>query len=206
MADIAQIVKHEGDKRFIHPIKKIFPKYYPIANENSKILILGSFPSKDWVNGGFYYGSLRNSFWKLIVRIFDKQFSDLSSFCYCQIGKGSKIDDYVKTMEPDNKAELLLNNNIALWDIIDECNSNTGDWPSEDDKITQQIPNDILSFLDKHKKIQKVLFTGRTSLKKKIAKKIESEYPRKIEVDYLPSPTIRVISRGKYIEKWRELL
>jgi G:T/U-mismatch repair DNA glycosylase len=84
--------------KFVHPIKKKYPKFYPVADENSKILILGSFPSEDWEAGGFYYGSRRNRFWHLIVRLFDKQFRDSSSVCYSEIEKDSKIDAFVSAM------------------------------------------------------------------------------------------------------------
>ncbi|MBP5706106.1 MAG: DNA-deoxyinosine glycosylase, partial [Spirochaetales bacterium] len=47
----------------IHP----FP---PLFNDESKILILGSFPSVKSRENQFYYGNPQNRFWKLISAIF----------------------------------------------------------------------------------------------------------------------------------------
>jgi len=193
-----------------HPIKK-YPQYYPIIDENSRLLILGSFPSKDWASGGFYYGSDRNRFWHLIVRFFHDGFKNkYSSLNKSQIINGSEIDAYVSDMMPEQKAQLLLNNNLALWDIIDECNSKTKEHPSKDTDIIDPIFNDILDLLKRYEGIQKVLFTGSGCLKKKMAENIKSailkkEIRRDIDVGFLPAPA-RVIWRGGNIEKWRELL
>ena len=190
---------------FIHPMKK--SKYYPISDNNSKILILGSFPSEKWDDGGFYYGSSRNRFWHLIVGIFEERFSDTNSFSYKQIKAGSKIDNYVKNMECDDKEKLLLKNNIALWDIVDECNSETGKWPSSDDNIEKGFTqNDIFEILEANKKINKVIFTGSSKLKQYIANKIKSEFGEKIEIECLPSPTAWVISRYDNVKRWQNLL
>ena len=68
--DCSELSKHGGSLHCVtatllseiweHPIKdeKEFPNYYPIVEDGkSRILILGSFPSKDWKYRGFYYGS-----------------------------------------------------------------------------------------------------------------------------------------------------
>ena len=75
-----------------HPIK-------PFYNENSRILILGSFPSVKSREQMFFYGHPQNRFWTVIARIF-----------------GSIVP---KTIE--EKKEILLVNNIALWDVIASC-------------------------------------------------------------------------------------
>ena len=48
----------------IHPIS-------PVYDEESKILILGSFPSVKSREAGFFYGHPRNRFWKVIAAVFD---------------------------------------------------------------------------------------------------------------------------------------
>ena len=48
----------------VHPLK-------PLYDENSKILILGSFPSVKTREYGFFYGHPQNRFWKLMEKLFD---------------------------------------------------------------------------------------------------------------------------------------
>ena len=48
----------------VHPLS-------PLYDENSKILILGSFPSVKTREYGFFYGHPQNRFWKLMEKLFD---------------------------------------------------------------------------------------------------------------------------------------
>jgi hypoxanthine-DNA glycosylase len=43
----------------------------PIYDENSRILILGSFPSVRSREENFYYGHPQNRFWKLLANLYD---------------------------------------------------------------------------------------------------------------------------------------
>lgn len=82
-----------GDyETIIHPID-------PIYDENSKILILGSFPSVKTRSYGFFYGNKQNRFWKVLEIIFN-----------------NPIEDNI-----ESKKEFLHRHNIALWDVIYKC-------------------------------------------------------------------------------------
>ena len=52
-------------------MEKITHPFKPIIDENSEILILGSFPSVISRENDFYYGNKRNRFWTLLSKIFD---------------------------------------------------------------------------------------------------------------------------------------
>jgi hypoxanthine-DNA glycosylase len=93
----------------------------PIYNENSKILILGSFPSVKSREQQFFYGHKQNRFWKVLAQILE-----------CPIPN-----------DIEEKKKMLLNNNIALWDVIASC-SITG---SSDASITDVVPNDLSPIL-----------------------------------------------------------
>ena len=71
----------------------------PLFDANSKVLVLGSFPSVKSRAEGFYYGNKQNRFWKTLCQAFDVPL--------------------VVTVE--EKKQLCLNNGIALWDIVDSC-------------------------------------------------------------------------------------
>lgn len=76
--------------------EKTFP---PEADENSKILILGSFPSPLSFASGFYYGHPQNRFWPMLAEI---------------LGAAAP-----QTVE--EKKSLLKNAHIALWDVLETC-------------------------------------------------------------------------------------
>lgn len=94
----------------------------PIYDSNSKILILGSFPSVKSREEGFFYGHKQNRFWKVIAKIFNTQLP-------------TTIED---------KKKVLLENRVALWDVIASCNI-TG---SSDSSIKDAVPNDLTEILN----------------------------------------------------------
>ena len=55
-----------GAEIVIHPIK-------PVFDENSEILILGSFPSVKSREQVFFYAHPQNRFWKVIAALFDEK-------------------------------------------------------------------------------------------------------------------------------------
>lgn len=115
----------------VHPIS-------PVFDENSRILILGSFPSVKSREEGFFYGHPQNRFWKVVSAVYGKETP--------------------KTVE--QKCEFLLSNNIALWDVIGSCEI-TG---SADSSIKNVTPNDLRLILDKSP-IKKIFVNGRTAEK-----------------------------------------
>ena len=73
--------------------------FEPVYSKDSKLLILGSFPSVKSRKVDFYYGNKQNRFWKTVCAFFN--------------------EDIPETRE--DKIAFLLRRNIALWDIVTEC-------------------------------------------------------------------------------------
>lgn len=73
--------------------------FEPVFDENSEVLILGSFPSVKSRAEGFYYGNKRNRFWNLLREYFKTDFGD----------------------DIQSKTEFLLSHGIALWDVVARC-------------------------------------------------------------------------------------
>lgn len=95
--------------------------FEPIYNNESKILILGSFPSVKSRENNFYYGHPQNRFWKVISNI-------------------------VNEKEPiiiEEKKKLLLDNHIAIWDVIASCSIQG----SSDSSIKDVVVNDFTDIL-----------------------------------------------------------
>ena len=78
--------------RIIHPLK-------PLYDENSKVLILGSFPSVKTREYGFFYGHKQNRFWKIMEILFETTL----------------------TRDIDERKYFLLGHHIALYDSIYAC-------------------------------------------------------------------------------------
>ena len=112
--------------------------FQPIYNINSKILILGTFPSVKSRETQFYYGHPQNRFWKVIAGVFQ-----------CEIPQTN-----------EEKKQMLFNNNIAIWDVIESCDI-VG---SSDSSIQNVIPND-LSIILNHSNIKKIYANGKTAAK-----------------------------------------
>lgn len=95
----------------------------PIYDENSKILILGSFPSVKSRENNFYYAHLQNRFWKVLAYLTKE-----------------KLPNSIT-----EKKELLLKHNIALWDVINSCQI----IGSSDSSIKEVVTNDLQLIIGK---------------------------------------------------------
>ncbi|MCC8061533.1 MAG: DNA-deoxyinosine glycosylase [Clostridiales bacterium] len=97
-------------------------EFEPVYDRHSRILILGSFPSVKSRETSFYYGHPQNRFWKLLAALTGQ--------------------DMPETIE--EKTRFLLENRIALWDVVEECDI----LGSSDLSIRNVIPNDINRILE----------------------------------------------------------
>ena len=110
----------------------------PLYNKNSKILILGSFPSVKSREQMFFYGHPQNRFWKVISAVF-----------------GTNTPETI-----EEKKNFLYSKNIALWDVIASCDI-TG---SSDSSIKNVVPNDLTEIL-KNADIKQIFVNGKTAEK-----------------------------------------
>ncbi|MCR5348797.1 MAG: DNA-deoxyinosine glycosylase [Bacilli bacterium] len=106
----------------------------PYFDSESRILILGSFPSVLSRAKNFYYGHPVNRFWPLLSHFFDIPIPN----------------------DIDGKKKILKDIHIALYDVIDECDI-TG---SSDVSIKNPILTDISSILSESS-VQKILLNGK---------------------------------------------
>ena len=113
----------------IHP-------FDPIYDENSRILILGTFPSVRSREVQFYYGHPRNRFWKTLAALLQA--------------------DFPQTVE--EKIRFLKTHHIALWDTCAACDIDG----SADATIRRTVPNDIRPIL-KTADIRAIFCGGKTA-------------------------------------------
>ena len=108
----------------------------PIYDENSRVLILGSFPSVKSRETAFYYGNPRNRFWTVLSATFGEPLP--------------------RTVE--DKKRLCLSHGVALWDIVESCEIEG----SLDANIRDYRTADLSQVLKKAP-IEKILCNGQTS-------------------------------------------
>lgn len=108
-------------------------EFEPICDNNSKILILGTFPSVKSREASFYYGHPRNRFWKVI----------------------SALTAFPEPLTIEEKEQMLLDSGIAVWDVIKSCDI----IGSSDSSIKNVVPADIAGLLKKYE-IQQIFTNG----------------------------------------------
>lgn len=107
--------------------------FAPVFNEDSRVLILGSFPSVKSRETSFYYGNKQNRFWKMICGYF-----------------GETIPETI-----EGKKEFLLRRKIALWDMATACEiQGSSDASVRNAKIAD------LSVVLRRANIEKILLNG----------------------------------------------
>ncbi|MBQ8163476.1 MAG: DNA-deoxyinosine glycosylase [Clostridia bacterium] len=155
----------------------IYHQIPPVYDKDSKILILGSFPSVKSRENMFFYGHGQNRFWQVTSTVFEAPLP--------------------KSIE--EKREFLLKNHIAVWDVIGSCDIQG----SSDSSIKNVTPNDIGMILNTAD-IKNIYVNGKTA-EKYYNKYIKNKIGR--EAICLPStsPANASWTLHKLIEKWREI-
>lgn len=108
--------------------------FAPISKNDATILILGTMPGEQSLKLQQYYGHARNNFWKIMFLLFDENPSD----------------NYKEKMN------LLTQNKIALWDVLEACEREG----SLDSAIKMEVANDFKTFLKQHPNIKHIYFNG----------------------------------------------
>ena len=111
----------------------------PLIDERSRVLVLGSFPSKQSLEKREYYGNRQNHFWPIMGILFA----------------------FEPQMPYADRAAALLAKSVGVWDVIAEC-SREG---SGDDAIQDATANALSSLLRDHPNVRQIAFNGGTALR-----------------------------------------
>jgi len=150
-----------------------------IYNENSKILILGTMPSPKSRVLGSPYANPQNVFWKTIAEVLDKAEPE-------------------KT--PEARRTFLLENRIALWDVLKSCDIKG----ASDAHIQNAVVNDFREVFQTAD-IQKVFTTGKAATKY-FNQFCAETYGRVAE--YLPSTSsanCAMHRKPEFLEEWKKI-
>ena len=150
----------------------------PIFDKNSKILILGSFPSVKSREVNFFYGHPQNRFWKVLAKIMQEEVPE--------------------TVE--EKKVFLLKNQIAVWDVIQSCDI-VG---SSDSSIKNVVAND-LSIILEEAEIRQIFVNGKKA-EQFYKKYIEKEIGRKAICLPSTSPANAAWNLDRLVAEWKQIV
>ena len=112
--------------------------FEPVFGPASRALILGSWPSPESWCQGFYYGHPRNRFWPLLAGL-------------CGAQTPATVEE---------KRTLILQNGLALWDVLERCTV-TG---ASDASIKDPVPVDLAALLQQAP-VEAVFCNGATAFR-----------------------------------------
>lgn len=116
-------------------LKRSFP---PVADRNTRLLLLGSLPGEESLARGRYYAHPRNQFWRLTGAVIGR---DLESLPY------------------EARLEALLQAEIGLWDVVASARRRG----SLDAAIRDHAPNALPDLAASLPALRAVGFNGGTS-------------------------------------------
>jgi hypoxanthine-DNA glycosylase len=145
----------------------------------SRVLILGTFPSPKSRELGFYYAHPHNIFWKTL-------------------GTVLKVDEPSRDLQ--SCREFLLREHIALWDVLHACDIEG----ASDASIKNPVPNKFAPILA-DSSIHTIFTTGKkaTELFDRLCAKEVG-----FEAIYLPSTSpanCALHGRPEFIQQWAQL-
>ncbi|MDR1422224.1 MAG: NAD(P)H-hydrate epimerase [Coriobacteriales bacterium] len=113
--------------------------WWPIYDHDSRVLLLGTFPSPRSRSEGFYFGNPQNLFWTALA----------DSLGVPRLPATASVAD---------KTALLLDNHVALWDVLHSCRIEG----AADASIRDPVPNRF-SELIADSRVNTIFTTGRTA-------------------------------------------
>lgn len=126
-----------------------------------------------------YYGHLRNRFWKII----------------------STITRNDLPISYDDKKELLYKTKLGIWDVAHKVNRKG----SLDSEIKNEQPNDLESFIAKHKYLKVIVFNGQ-----KAEVLFKKYFTRKKQLKYISLPSTNPANTSCNFEdicnEWRKII
>lgn len=153
-----------------------YESFKPVIDKNSKILILGSFPSVKSREQGFYYGHKQNRFWKTLERALNK----------------------TVPQNIDGKIRFLLENKIALWDVVEKsCITGSSD---ADINLSNSVPVNFENLLEKYSNINLIILNG------KKAAAIFNKFNPNCKIKTLCLPSTSPANATYKFEEWERVL
>lgn len=150
----------------------------PVYNARSRVLILGTMPSPQSRERGFYYAHPQNRFWRVLAAVMDQPLP----------------------ADNEEKRRFLLDNGIAVWDVLHACTIRGAD----DASIGAPVFNDFAP-LFAAADIRAIFTTGKKAFDLYRRHCVSERFP--MEPHPLPStsPANASFSLERLVERYRVL-
>ncbi|HWT71679.1 MAG TPA: DNA-deoxyinosine glycosylase [Oxalicibacterium sp.] len=157
------------------PLLACFP---PVIDDQTEILILGSFPGEASLQVQQYYAHPRNQFWRLLSAV---------------------LNDDLLTLPYQNRLARLQAHRIGLWDVIGACEREG----SLDSAIRNARANNFQMLKTRCPALRRVAFNGKTA-----GRHAASFAEAGFQTIVLPSssPAHAAMSYEKKLAAWRSVL
>jgi len=151
----------------------------PISDLNTEVLILGTLPGEKSLELHEYYAHPRNKFWQIIATITN----DKSPSTY------------------EEKKKLLIKHKMGVWDVAHQAIRQG----SLDSAIQDEEPNDLNTFISKHKHLKIIGFNGLKS-----ESLYDKYFIRKPNIQYIVLPSSSPANASTSFEQkckaWSQLI
>ena len=158
-------------------LKRAFP---PVANAQTRVLVLGSLPGEMSLAAGRYYAHPQNALWRLV---------------------GHVLDEDIAALPYEDRLATLRERGVGLWDVIGEANRRG----SLDADIQDATANDLATLIQTLPRLRAVAFNGATAAK--LGGKLLAPFADRLALLPLPSSSPAHAARS-FTEKaalWRAL-
>lgn len=153
--------------------------FEPVAPPGARVLILGSMPSVESLNQGFYYAHPRNAFWRILTQVYGEPFPE----------------------DIPARIALLERHGIALWDVLQSCEREG----SLDSAIRRAAPNDFEGLFRRCPGIRRILLNGGTAYR--LFMKWGATFVEGRECQRLPSTSpAYTLPYERKLAQWRQAL
>ena len=159
-------------------LQRVEHGFGPVYDKESRILILGSFPSVKSREQAFYYGHPQNRFWKVLAAL-----------------ENTEVPQTV-----EDKKVWLHAHHIAVYDVIEACDIEG----SSDSSIRNVVPADIGTILTESK-VKHIFTNGKAAGKLYLRNKKKS---CDLPMTELPStsPANAAYTLDKLVAAWKTIV
>jgi len=159
-------------------MEKLFHPLPPVYDENTKVLILGSFPSVKSREAKFFYMNPKNRFFQVLSAL---------------------LEENLVVASIEEKVRILLKHGIGIFDVIKSCKIKG----SQDASITDVEVNDLETII-RETKVEKIFLNG--NLAYKLFLKYFSQFSHIAHPLPSTSPANAQYNLSDLMEKWKVIL
>jgi len=157
-------------------LKRCFP---PVADTDTRVLILGSLPGEASLAQSQYYAHKQNQFYRLV---------------------GDVLREDLVHMDYAARLQTLLAHHVGLWDVVAEAKREG----SSDSKIRGHAGNDLVSLIESLPELVVIAFNGGTA--ERIGMKALGRHADRLRIVRLPSSSpAHTLPYSEKLRSWREL-